>query len=88
MLQPNLSSQHFAPSELMFLKHVKARRLTVAIANLPIRAVHGGESPSVLANPFRGKDKAAVLTKVCKDPLGNFLVVIPGTGDFQNCHIR
>lgn len=43
--------------------------------------------PSVLANPFRGKDKAAVLTKVREDPLGNFLVIEPGTGDFQNCHI-
>ena len=41
----------------------------------------------VLANPFRSKDEAAVLTKVRENPLGNFLVVVPGTGDFQNCHV-
>ena len=45
------------------------------------------DGPSFLANPFRGEDEAAVLTEVGEDPLGNFLVVIPGAGDLQNGHV-
>ena len=43
--------------------------------------------PSPLANPFRSEEEAAVLTEVVEHFLGNFLVVIPGAGDFQNGHV-